>query len=192
MKKIGLLLTFLVASLPSFAQAQRPAVYIAPQNGFETYLGAAMAKKGVPIDIVMDQTKAAYLLKAGQTGIHRSQNHSLPVRFLRRDRGQRKRFCPVHWNQFEQDAVGVLGEQTERREQEPAIHGWGGCQTPQGIHRKKIGLCSPLQNFPDEVCQESHHQECADSADPEKEVGGEFRRVNFFLVHRGKVAPTPL
>jgi HPt (histidine-containing phosphotransfer) domain-containing protein len=42
-----------------------------------------------------------------------------------------------------------------------------------------------LENFPDEVCQKSHHQEGADSADPEKEVGGQFRRVNFFFVHRG-------
>jgi len=64
MKKIGLLLTLLVASLPSVGQAQPPTVYIAPQNGFETYLGAAMAKKGVPIDVVTDQTKAVYLLKA--------------------------------------------------------------------------------------------------------------------------------
>jgi len=69
MKKIGLLLMLLAASLPSLAQAQRPTVYIAPQNGFETYLGAAMAKKGVPIDVVMDQTKAAYLLKAAPVEI---------------------------------------------------------------------------------------------------------------------------
>jgi hypothetical protein len=69
MKKIGLLLTLLVAFLPGFAQAQRPAVYIAPQNGFETYLGAALAKKGVPIDVVTDQTKAAYLLKAAPVEI---------------------------------------------------------------------------------------------------------------------------
>ena len=64
MKKISLLLALFVASLSSVAQTQRPTVYIAPQNGFETYLSAAMAKKGVPIDIVVDQTKAAYLLKA--------------------------------------------------------------------------------------------------------------------------------
>jgi hypothetical protein len=64
MRKICLLLTLLIASLPSVAQTQRPTVYIAPQNGFETYLSAAMAKKGVPIDIVVDQTKAGYLLKA--------------------------------------------------------------------------------------------------------------------------------
>ena len=69
MKKLGLLLTLLVASLPSVAQTQRPAVYIAPQNGFETYLGAAMAKKGVPIDVVTDQTKAVYLLKAAPVEI---------------------------------------------------------------------------------------------------------------------------
>ena len=69
MKKIGILLAFLVASLPSVAQTQRPTVYIAPQNGFETYLGAAMAKKGVPVDIVTDQSKAVYLLKAAPVEI---------------------------------------------------------------------------------------------------------------------------
>ena len=82
MKKIGLLLTFLVVSLPSFAQAQRPAVYIAPQNGFETYLGAAMAKKGVPIDIVMDQTKAAYLLKAAPVEVKQESTGAKITRCL--------------------------------------------------------------------------------------------------------------
>ena len=82
MKKIGLLLTLLVASLPSFAQAQRPAVYIAPQNGFETYLGAAMAKKGVPIDIVMDQTKAGYLLKAAPVEVKQESTGAKITRCL--------------------------------------------------------------------------------------------------------------
>jgi len=82
MKKIGLLLTLLIASLPSLAQAQRPAVYIAPQNGFETYLGAAMAKKGVPIDIVLDQTKAAYLLKAAPVEVKQESTGAKITRCL--------------------------------------------------------------------------------------------------------------
>jgi hypothetical protein len=82
MKKIGLLLTFLVASLPSVAQTQRPTVYIAPQNGFETYLGAAIAKKGVPIDIVVDQTKAAYLLKAAPVEVKQESTGSKITRCL--------------------------------------------------------------------------------------------------------------
>ena len=63
MKKYGLVLLLLV-SLPCLAQLSRPTVYIEPQNGFETYLAAAMAKKGVPVDVVTDQTKATYVLKS--------------------------------------------------------------------------------------------------------------------------------
>src|SRR2546429_7893750 len=82
MKKTGLLLTLLVASLPSVAQTQRPAVYIAPQNGFETYLGAAMAKKGVPIDVVTDQTKAVYLLKAAPVEVKQESTGAKITRCL--------------------------------------------------------------------------------------------------------------
>jgi hypothetical protein len=61
MKKFGMLLMLCTASL-SFAQ--RPAVYIEPHQGFETYLAAAMSKKNVPADVVTDQAKATYLLKS--------------------------------------------------------------------------------------------------------------------------------
>lgn len=63
MEKIYLSLVLLVSSFAS-AQMARPAVYIDAQNGFETYLSAAIAKKGVPVDVVTDPTKASYVLKA--------------------------------------------------------------------------------------------------------------------------------
>jgi len=63
MKKLGLLLVF-AASLSCFGQLARPAVYLEPQNGFETYLAAAIAKKNVPVDLVADPAKATYVLKA--------------------------------------------------------------------------------------------------------------------------------
>jgi TolB-like protein len=63
MKKIAMLLVLFAASL-SFAQLSRPAVYIEPQQGFETYLAAAMSKKNVPADVVTDQAKATYVLKS--------------------------------------------------------------------------------------------------------------------------------
>ncbi len=63
MKTTAMLLVLFVASL-SFGQMSRPAVYLEPQQGFETYLAAAIAKKGVPVDVVADQTKAAYVLKS--------------------------------------------------------------------------------------------------------------------------------
>jgi hypothetical protein len=64
MKKVVILITLLLCSAASLAQLARPAVYIEPQNGFETYLTAAISKKNVPVDVVTDQTKAIYLLKA--------------------------------------------------------------------------------------------------------------------------------
>jgi TolB-like protein len=63
MKKAGVLLALFITSL-SFAQMPRPSVYLEPQQGFETYLAAAIAKKNVPIDVVTDQTKATYVLKS--------------------------------------------------------------------------------------------------------------------------------
>ena len=56
MKKAGVLVLLFGASL-SFAQLSRPTVYVEPQQGFETYLAAAMTKKGVPVDVVTDATK---------------------------------------------------------------------------------------------------------------------------------------
>ena len=63
MKKLGILLV-LFASSVSFAQLSRPTVYLEPQQGFETYLAAAFAKKNVPVDVVTDETKATYVLKS--------------------------------------------------------------------------------------------------------------------------------
>jgi hypothetical protein len=68
MKKLAVLLVLFVSSV-SFAQLSRPTVYLEPQQGFETYLAAAFAKKGVPVDVVTDQTKATYVLKSAPVEI---------------------------------------------------------------------------------------------------------------------------
>jgi len=68
MKKLAVLLVLFVSSV-SFAQLARPTVYLEPQQGFETYLAAAFAKKGVPVDVVTDQTKATYVLKSAPVEI---------------------------------------------------------------------------------------------------------------------------
>jgi hypothetical protein len=62
-KRFGLLFVLFLTSL-SFAQVPKATVYIEPQQGFETYIAAAMTKKNVPIDVVTDQTKATYVLKS--------------------------------------------------------------------------------------------------------------------------------
>jgi len=69
MKRTILLLLFIAVSLPGLAQVTRPSVYIEPQNGFETYVAAAIAKKQVPVDVVTDPTKATYTLKAAPVEI---------------------------------------------------------------------------------------------------------------------------
>jgi TolB-like protein len=68
MKKISLLAVLFLA-VSCAAQLARPTVYIEPQNGFETYLAAAIAKKSVPVDVVTDPTKATYVLKSAPVQI---------------------------------------------------------------------------------------------------------------------------
>jgi hypothetical protein len=69
MKRACSAFSFLLCSVASFAQLARPTVYIEPQNGFETYLAAAISKKNVPVDVVTDETKATYVLKAAPVEI---------------------------------------------------------------------------------------------------------------------------
>src|SRR6266852_8518792 len=69
MKRVMPLLVLVAFSLPSLAQIARPTVYIEPQNGFETYVAAAIAKKQVPVDVVTDPTMATYTLKAAPVEI---------------------------------------------------------------------------------------------------------------------------
>jgi hypothetical protein len=69
MKKLGFAVALLFLTSAAFAQLARPTIYIEPQNGFETYLAAAFEKKGVPADVVTDQTKATYMLKAAPVEI---------------------------------------------------------------------------------------------------------------------------
>lgn len=69
MKHLALLLLLAAVSLPGLAQAIRPTVYIEPQNGFETYVAAAIRKKQVPIDVVTDPARATFKLKAAPVEI---------------------------------------------------------------------------------------------------------------------------
>ena len=61
-------LTFVVVALAltgtSSTQVFHPAIFLEPQSGFETYLAAAFAKKGVPAEVVVDSSKAKYVLKS--------------------------------------------------------------------------------------------------------------------------------
>jgi hypothetical protein len=81
MKKCGFLLFLFLASV-GFAQTGRPTVYIEPQNGFETYLTAAFAKKGVPADVVTDPSKAVYVLKSAPVDIQKESTGGKITRCL--------------------------------------------------------------------------------------------------------------
>jgi hypothetical protein len=61
-------LAFLLLALSTFAVAQSPhippgaTVYIAPTDGYESYLAAAFVKKSVPVIVVADKGKADYIV----------------------------------------------------------------------------------------------------------------------------------
>jgi len=49
-----------------FAQQPRPAVFVeTTTEGFDTYLVAAITQKHVPVDVVLDSTKADYIIETG-------------------------------------------------------------------------------------------------------------------------------
>ncbi|HJZ66470.1 MAG TPA: hypothetical protein VKD70_19245 [Candidatus Acidoferrum sp.] len=50
------------SAAPSTAEVLPNSVFIAPMNGFENYLAAALEKKKVPITVVADQSRAAYVI----------------------------------------------------------------------------------------------------------------------------------
>jgi len=81
MKKFALASVLLFVST-AFAQVTRPTIYIEPQNGFETYLAAAFSKKGVPADVVTDQTKATYVLKTAPVEIQKESTGGKVARCL--------------------------------------------------------------------------------------------------------------
>jgi hypothetical protein len=60
------LLSFAVLSLLvpilGHAQTANPKIYIAPQNGFESYLAGAFTKKNVPAQMVQSEAVADYIL----------------------------------------------------------------------------------------------------------------------------------
>ena len=62
------ILAYFMLVLPSLALAQNvqiksgSTIYIAPANGYETYLASAMEKKHLPLTITIDRDKADYII----------------------------------------------------------------------------------------------------------------------------------
>lgn len=65
MKKLFLCIVTLAFLVPTLGHAQvsYPKIYIAPDNGFESYLAGAFTKKNVPAQMVQTQEAADYILK---------------------------------------------------------------------------------------------------------------------------------
>src|ERR1035438_7806335 len=72
----------LVATVFAAQPVTRKTVYIEPQQGFETYLAAAMQKKDVPADVVMDKSKAQYWLTAAPIEVHKESSGGKIARCL--------------------------------------------------------------------------------------------------------------
>lgn len=85
MKRI-LLSALLLSTLALFgaekANTGKPTVYIEPQDGFETYVTAAIHKKEVPVDVVTDKAKATYILKPSAIETHKESTGSKVARCL--------------------------------------------------------------------------------------------------------------
>src|ERR1051325_3699285 len=81
MNKFCLSLLLFATSLAS-AQPPRPTVYIDAKDGFDTYVSAAITKKNVPVDVVTDQTKATYVLKAAPIEIKQESTGGKVARCL--------------------------------------------------------------------------------------------------------------
>lgn len=72
-----------LAAVPAFAlSGPKPAIYVAPDNGFETDIIAGIANKHVPVRVVSSPEYADYILKANQVQIHRQTTGSKVVRCL--------------------------------------------------------------------------------------------------------------
>jgi len=76
MKRWPCSLLVAILALTCFGQQSSPApapsratIYLEPQGGFEVYLSAALAKKGVPVDVVTEQSKATYVLRSAPVEI---------------------------------------------------------------------------------------------------------------------------
>jgi hypothetical protein len=145
MKRLALLLLLAAVSLPCLAQVARPTVYIEPQNGFETYVAAAIIKKQVPVVVVTDPPRATFKLKAAPVEIKQESTGGNIARCMFaycigiEDKGN------VSVQLIEASSSKMLWayrEQAKGREQEPAVHGRSGCQALQRVPVERSTRCS--------------------------------------------------
>ena len=59
---IALVLTLSPSSITCFSAESKTSIYVEPRGGFESYISAALVKKGVPVIVTMKRDGAAFLL----------------------------------------------------------------------------------------------------------------------------------
>ena len=64
MNKLPCIVALMIFAPISYSQTSNPKVYIAPQNGFESFLAGAFTKKNVPAQMVQTAEAADYILSA--------------------------------------------------------------------------------------------------------------------------------
>jgi hypothetical protein len=64
MNKLLCIVALMIFAPISYSQTLNPKVYIAPQNGFESFLAGAFTKKNVPAQMVQTAEAADYILSA--------------------------------------------------------------------------------------------------------------------------------
>ncbi len=73
---------FMLPLLHAKDPVSKPKIYIAPSEGFETFIIAGLEKKHDPVIIVTDEAEADYTLKATPVHIHQESTGSKIARCL--------------------------------------------------------------------------------------------------------------
>lgn len=74
-------------------------IFIEPQEGFESYISAAIVKKETPVVVTTNRDDAVYVLTSGIKGTHRKhrlQDRTLRLRLLCRDQRNADRDRAAH------------------------------------------------------------------------------------------------
>jgi len=83
MRRLLLVATLTVMALPALAQSNFPTLFIEPgDDGFETYIAAAMLKKKVPVTVITKAEGAEYVLKAADVEVEKVTTGSKVVKCL--------------------------------------------------------------------------------------------------------------
>ena len=83
MRRLFLIVCLALVAFVAAAQSNFPTLYVQPaDDGFETYLTAAMLKKKVPVTVTTKSEGADYVLKAAEVDVQKETTGSKVVKCL--------------------------------------------------------------------------------------------------------------